>query len=127
MTAMAADAVMVDRQQLNAALVLSGFAFLIPTINGIVQIYNGLRRKPPIDQELQFYAKKADLASVEQRLQDQLSACCARHEKAMEKHNEDQTRVVENIFSRVNAAQNAMEKTFRDIMHELGTLTGRIK
>jgi hypothetical protein len=117
----------VSQQTINAALVLSGVAFLIPTINGIVQIWNATRRKPPIDQELQFYAKKSDLAAVEERLRDQMVACCVRHEKAMEKHSEEQTNVIRDIFSRVNSAQKAVEETFKDIMHELGVLTGRIQ
>lgn len=117
----------VTQQTIHAALLLSGLAFLIPTINGIVQIWNATRRKPPLDQELQLYAKKTDLAAVEKRIQDHVASCCARHEKVMEQHSQEQTTVIRDIFTRINSSQKAVEETFRDIMHELGTLTGRIR
>ena len=52
-SAFAAD-IGVDKSTVNAALLLSGLAFLIPTVNGIVSIWDKTRRKPPLDQELQY-------------------------------------------------------------------------
>jgi len=121
-----AENVMVDKQTLHAAFLLSGLAFLIPTINGIVSIWDKMRRKPPLDQELQLYAKKADLAIVEKRVMDVIEEHCERHDDEMKKHAEEQTQVVRDIFSRINSMQGAINESMKDVMHELGVLTGRI-
>lgn len=114
-------------QLVSAALVLSGVMLLLQGVGQAVSIWKNTRRQPPLDQELQFYAKKADVAAVEQRLQDAIKASAERHERVMEKHSEEQARVIDNIFQRINSSQKTVETTFRDIMHELGKLTGRIE
>ena len=111
----------------STALVLSGLTNLIFAALGVAQLYNALKRKPPLDQELQLYAKKSDVAMVDQRLRDEIANHAQRHERIMEKHQEDQARTIDNIFTRLNYSQKAIEETFRQIMHELGKLTGRVE
>ena len=47
-----------------------------------------------------------------------------RHDRAMEVHAEQQERVLDTLFKKIDASNMATEKVFRDMMHELGKLTG---
>jgi flagellar motility protein MotE (MotC chaperone) len=112
-------------QLVSAALVLSGVMLILQGVGQAIQIWKNTRRHPPLDQELQFYAKKADVAMMEQRLRDEIADRAQRQERVMEKHQEEQAKAIDNIFARINSSQKAVEETFRQIMHELGKLTGR--
>jgi hypothetical protein len=112
-------------QLVAAALVLSGGMLLLNGFGQAVAIWDRMRRKPSLDQELQHYAKKSDLAQVEERLRDDMSAANNRHEKVMQQHAEEQGKVVDNIFSRINTMQRAVELSLQQIMHELGRISGR--
>jgi hypothetical protein len=112
-------------QVISAVLMLSGTMMLMQAVSMAINIWDKMRRKPSLDQELQFYAKKADLASVEARLRDELTTRSEGHDKRMEAHCAEQNKVVDNIFTRINSSQRAIEETFRQILHELGKVSGR--
>jgi len=112
-------------QLVAAAFVVSGAMLLLNAVGQAVSIWRNTRRQPPLEQELQYYAKKSEMAVLEQRLRDEMACAAQRHERVMEKHQEDQARTIDNIFTRINSSQKAVEETFREIMHELGKLTGR--
>lgn len=92
------------------AIWIGGLAVLVPTVSGIVSIWDKFRRKPTVDAT---FATKDEVRAMEDRLTAAISENRADN-KAME----------DAVFHRINEVDNTLATGLKDVARSIGQLEG---
>ena len=96
-------------------IVVSGLGVLLGLVAAFVSIYSGLRRNPPLEQELINYVRRVDFVASEERMKNQMAAM-----------KTDLDSATKEIFSVLREFNEGSNRTFQDVIKALGKLEGKI-
>lgn len=111
------------QQEVSLLIVVAGLSGILVFANLVLNVWDRLKPKPPLDERLRDYATRTDLVALDQRVTAHESRFLAELRDLKAERKSD----VKALYDKIDDLRETVRKGFEDTQRDIGRIEGKVE